>query len=293
MRAFWLLLALPWLAHSAAPPLAAGKGSFVFQDAAVNAGRPITVWYYEPADLGPDSDVLFVMHGVNRDAGRYLDEWIEVAKRHRAVLLCPEFSATDWPEDINYNLGNVFQTIDESGRAAGLQSEARWSFSLLDPIFDSVVARLSLQARGYLLYGHSAGAQFVHRLLFFRPDTKVKRAVSANAGWYMLPDPTVPFPYGLKGTPVREAAVRKALGMPLTILLGEEDVDPNNKWLRRSPGAMQQGPNRFARGQYYFAEAQRAARGLGTAFGWRLVTAPGVAHHDKQMVPYAERALFP
>ncbi|MDD5563820.1 MAG: hypothetical protein PHQ91_08915 [Thermoanaerobaculaceae bacterium] len=293
MGSLWLLLALPLLAQPAAPPLAAGKGSFVFQDAAVNAGRPITVWYYRPAGSGPDSDVLFVMHGVNRDAGRYLDEWIDVAGRHRAVLLCPEFSEADWPEDINYNLGNVFQTIDESGRAAGPQSEARWSFSLLDPIFDSVVARLSLRARGYLLYGHSAGAQFVHRLLFFKPDAKVKRAVSANAGWYMLPDRAVPFPYGLKGTSVGEDAVRKALGMPLTILLGEEDVDSNHKWLRKTPEAMRQGANRFERGQYYFAEARKIAGALGTAFGWRLVTAPGVAHHDKQMVPFAEKALFP
>ncbi len=292
MIGLWLLLALPLAVHSSVPPLAAGKGSFVFQEAAVNAGRPLTVWYYRPTDSGPDSDVLFVMHGVNRDASRYLDEWIDVARRHRAVLLCPEFSKTDWPEDFNYNLGNVFGTIDENERAADPQPEARWSFSLLDPIFDAVVARLSLQARGYLLYGHSAGAQFVHRLLFFKPDAKVKRAVSANAGWYMLPDPAVPFPYGLQGTSVGEAAVKKALGMPLTILLGEEDVDPSHKWLRTTPAAMRQGANRFERGRYYFAEAGKIARALGTAFGWRLVTAPGVAHHDKQMVPYAEKALF-
>lgn len=293
MGGLWLLLALPLLAQPAAPPLAVGKGSFVFQDASVNAGRPITVWCYRPAGAGPDSDVLFVMHGVNRDASRYLDEWIEVARRHRAVLLCPEFSEADWPEDVNYNLGNVFKTLDESGRAAGPQPEARWSFSLLDPIFDSVVSRLSLKARGYLLYGHSAGAQFVHRLLFFKPEAKVKRAVSANAGWYMLPDRVVPFPYGLKGTSVGEDAVRKALGMPLTILLGEEDVDPNHKWLRKTPEAMRQGANRLERGRYYFAEAEKAARALGAALRWRLVTAPGVAHHDRQMVPYAEKALFP
>ena len=293
MSALWLLLALPLAVHSSAPPLAAGKGSFVFQDASVNAGRPITVWSYRPADAGPDADVLFVMHGVNRDASRYLDEWIGVAERHGAVLLCPEFTVADWPEDINYNLGNVFGTIDENERAADPQPEARWSFSLLDPIFDSVVARLALRTRGYLLYGHSAGAQFVHRLLFFKPDAKVKRAVSANAGWYMLPDATVPFPYGLQGTSVGEAAVKKALGMPLTILLGEEDVDPSHKWLRTTPAAMRQGANRFERGRYYFAAAGKVARALGTAFGWRLVTAPGVAHHDKQMVPYAEKALFP
>ena len=287
-----LVLALPQLAQPSAPPLAAGKGSFVFQDAAVNAGRPITVWYYRPADAGPGSDVLFVMHGVNRDAGRYLDEWIAVARRHRAVLLCPEFTAADWPEDINYNMGNIFATVDEHDRVAGPQPEARWSYSLLDPIFDAVVARLSLHTRGYLLYGHSAGAQFVHRLLFFKPGAKVKRAVCANAGWYMLPDAGVPFPYGLKGTAVGAAAVKRALGMPLTILVGDQDVDPHHKWLRRTPEAMRQGANRFERGLYYFAEARRVAGALGTPFGWRLVTAPGAAHHDRQMVPFAEKVLF-
>ncbi|HQT93580.1 MAG TPA: hypothetical protein PLB88_02465 [Thermoanaerobaculaceae bacterium] len=54
MGSLWLLLALPLPAQPAAPPLAVGKGSFVFQDASVNAGRPITVWSYRPAGSGPD-----------------------------------------------------------------------------------------------------------------------------------------------------------------------------------------------------------------------------------------------
>ena len=40
---------------------------------------------------------------------------------------------------------------------------------------------------------------------------------------------------------------------PLTILLGEDDNDPNSKYLRRTPEALAQGAHRLARGRILFA----------------------------------------
>ena len=44
-------------------------------------GPDIRLWYIRPPGSPSDAQVLFVMHGVGRDADRYLLEWREVALR--------------------------------------------------------------------------------------------------------------------------------------------------------------------------------------------------------------------
>jgi hypothetical protein len=288
-----LTLCAPLCAQFPAEALKPGLGSFTFQDPKVNLGRPLRVWYRVPEVIKADTPVLMVMHGVRRDGERYRDDWAGVAGRHAAVLLCPEFSLADFPSDSQYNFGNVYPGPAEDGLLPEPRPEAEWSYSCLDPIFEAVVARLKLQTQGYLLYGHSAGSQFVHRMAFFKPGAKAKQIVSANAGWYMFPDPAIRFPYGLGGTPCDPARVRQALALPMTILLGDQDIDPGHKDLRRTPGAMRQGRFRLERGKAYFAAAREQAERLKTPFNWKLVLAPGVAHSDKNMAPFAEKVLFP
>ena len=50
------------------------------------------------------------------------------------------------------------------------------------------------------LFGHSAGGQFVHRMLSFGFRDRVAVAVSANAGTYAMPDLSTPWPFGLGET---------------------------------------------------------------------------------------------
>ena len=70
----------------------------------------------------------------------------------------------------------------------------------------------------------------------------------ANAGWYTMPDWSVEYPYGLKGTPATPENVGARLAQRLLVLLGTADVDPNHASLSRTPESMAQGPHRFARG---------------------------------------------
>jgi hypothetical protein len=288
-----LILVLPVGAQIPPGAFQPGKGSYTFEQPAINQGRPLRVFYSVPVNCKPDAPVLMVMHGVQRDADRYRDDWTTIAERHGAVLVCPEFSKTDFPSDSQYNFGNVYGDFHEETKLPAPLPEAQWTFTCLDPIFDAVAARLKLKTPGYLLYGHSAGSQFVHRMLFFKPNAKALRTVSANAGWYMFPDPAVAFPYGTGGTNCDDARLRRVLGLPITILLGDQDIDPNHKQLRRTPGAMAQGPFRFARGKAFFEAARKQAERLKVPFAWQLVTAPGVAHHDKGMSVHAEAVLFP
>jgi len=271
---------------AADPTAAVPKGahdSFEF----TQAGKHVKVWYYAAPGLAADAPVVVVMHGVGRNGEDYLNDWAGAAAERHFLLIVPEFSKAEFPGDAGYNYGN---TVDEAGKPLPRE---QWSFSMIEPVFDAALARTHHRSATYFLYGHSAGAQFVQRFLYFVPQARVAHAVAANAGWYMLPDLAVAFPYGLKGAPVSETDLGTTLRRRVTILLGEADVDPKAKALRHTPEADAQGPYRFARGQYFFRYAQNAAATLKIPFGWSLATAPGIAHSDPGMTPFAVRCLFP
>lgn len=256
-------------------------GSFEFNGYAPLADRPLRVWYDAPAGDLSTTKVIVVMHGQGRTGESYRDSWLTEARRAGALLIVPEFSDALYPGSDAYNLGNV-----ES------EPPSRWSYAIIEPLFDFVQADTGNRTDGYLMYGHSAGAQFVHRFLLLTPMNRVKRAVIANAGWYTAPETDVAFPYGLRGGPVTDVGLRRALATQLTVLLGENDTDPADPDLRHTSGADRQGPHRFARGSFFFQSGLRTARALAAPFGWTLQTVPGVAHSNSGMVPAAARVLF-
>ena len=259
---------------------ARGSGWFMFKNW---AGPPITVWTYAP-ESGSLSDlpVVVVMHGVNRDGDRYRDEWIEAARAHDLIILAPAFSNTDFPKAAGYNLGNMF---DEATDAA--IDEEMWSFSSIDLLFDEAVQSIGGSQTSYALYGHSAGAQFVHRYLYFKPETRADLFLSANAGWYTMPDFGEAFPYGLQGSELDPLQLKHALQAEMVVLLGDRDTDETDPNLRRTPEAMAQGPHRFARGQTFFQAARERALENGVAFGWQQVTVPQAHHSNALMAPAA------
>lgn len=245
------------------------------------AGIEQHVYLARPPKLGAERPVVFVMHGMRRNADEYRDQWYDLAEEHDFLVVVPEFSEKDFPKADGYNLGNVY------GPKGGTRDPSRWAFSVIEPLFDEVRRRYDMNAEAYALYGHSAGAQFVHRFLFHVPDARVSRVVAANAGWYTMPDFRTPFPYGLKGSNVGPQKLRQALQLPLLVLLGEADTDPEHRSLSRTPEALAQGAHRFARGQAFFAAGRAEAARMGVPFGWLLETVPDADHDNRKMAPAA------
>lgn len=285
-----LLLAAPAQAQSACAPgnssadlhaeasdtFAAGKQCFVFSDW---PGPELPVWLYVPTGIDrAQAPIAIIMHGASRDPDRYRDEWAAKAQEYGFIVAAPGFSRADFPGSADYNLGGM-----RDGETGQWREPDMWSYSAVEPIFDAVKARLGSAQAGYTLYGHSAGSQFVHRTLFFRPGPRAKRFLAANAGWYTFPDTQVAFPFGLGETMIDEAQVRAALAQDVVILLGDQDSDPMDDQLNRSAGAMAQGPHRFARGQAFYAAARALAQSKGWDFGWSLRVVPGVAHSNGGM----------
>lgn len=248
-------------------------------------GPALPVYYQLPDQVTPDTPVVFVMHGVKRDADRYRDEWANLARQHGFIVIVPEFGQADFPGSRGYNTG-FFTATDGTPRP-----RTQWSFAAIEPLFDEVQQRFGTRVARYTIYGHSAGAQFVHRYLMFMPEARIDQAIAANAGWYTMPDPGIPFPYGLGAAPVDTAALRAAMGKPMIVLLGTADTDLDDPNLRKTPEANAQGPHRFARGQEFFAQGQSRAEMLGARFDWSLVSVPDVGHKNGEMAKAAAQAI--
>jgi hypothetical protein len=273
-----------------------GRLSFDTQD-----GRSMNARSYRASGFRPtDGPIWFVMHGVDRDVERYLDAAAPWAERHGALLIVPDYARGTFPTSEDYTLG-----VTRSGRAnAAAGHEGRWrqppdfAYLEVERLFETVRGTLAGRQRGYFLFGHSAGAQFTHRLLTFVPCARVLAAVAANAGWYTLPlDDAASqhaMPYGLGGVPAGLVDRRALLGARLTLLLGTRDTaevgDDDN--LRDTPAAQAQGRHRLERGRHYLETGRQLARHLGLPFGWQLHEAPGAGHQVREVIGSAAHLLF-
>lgn len=252
-----------------------GLGSFFYP--IPGSDQRIRVWYSMPRNLPQSAPIVFVMHGVNRDARRYRDYWVDHSYQQQFMLVVPEFDLDLYPESESYGLANIISATGE------INPPEQWIFNHIEGIFDQVKQLISSSAETYTIYGHSSGAQFIHRMIMLRPDSRIRLAIAANSGWYTLPTFYEDFPYGLDGIPLTEATLRDAFAQELVIMLGSEDSDPDHRNLNQSERATEQGPHRLARGQHFFEQARAQAEALNLPFRWQLQIVEGVGHSNAGM----------
>jgi len=270
------------------------KINFVTRD-----GKSLVAHIYRPSRFNPkNGPIWFVMHGINRNANDYIKTAAPVAERYQALTIVIEFSRRHYPTSEDYTLG-----ITTNGRANNRAAkEGRYRrpenylYNEIERVFEAIRLEFSGKQHGYYLFGHSAGAQFTHRMLTFVPCARVLGAVSANAGWYTLPEQgnNLSMPYSLRGGPSTASDIKALLSAPLTLLLGTKDIKgPEiDRNVRKSSAAMAQGSNRLARGKNYFEIGQSLARSMNVCFGWQLVLEPGAGHNVKQVIESAGHLLF-
>lgn len=272
------LLFMPPVGAASAEGLPVGESEF-----RVEAPRgEVPIYTYRPATFGSHSPIWIVMHGVGRTADDYFDVWRPLAEAQGALLLVPEFPKKQWPDSWRYALGNV-----ATSKLVNLPSRD-WAFTVIEEAFATAVALTGSRETRFYLYGHSAGAQFVHRYVMQTGGRGVKLAISANAGWYILPDHEYRFPYGLRGSSISDRNLRSAFATPMVVLLGQEDTIRGRN-VRQVAETNAQGPHRLARGRYFFRRSAASAHRMRARFGWRIEEVPGAGHRNDEMASTAAR----
>ena len=100
------------------------------------------------------------------------------------------------------------------------------------------------------------------------------------------------YPYGCRDAGIDEKDLKKVFQKNLVILLGEQDINTNDKSLWKTSEANRQGPHRLARGKNYFQNARQNGRKMGATFRWFLQTVPRVGHSNSGMARVAAPLLL-
>ena len=266
-----------------AKPFATGKDSFVINAYKHTDRKTIRVWTYKPAEWTSADPVLFVMHGMGRNAEDYLDAWTELAEQKGIMLIAPEFASKFYRVITNdYQEGNLKSYF-------GWQNpESEWAFTVVENVFDHVNTVNGLSLDGYLIFGHSAGGQFVQRMVAMKPQSRINKAIAANAGTYSFMEEEAPYPYGLGDVNYN---LQGSFAKHLVVLLGELDNNAQQGQLDQTDMAMEQGPNRLERGSNFFQASKTVAGDNGFDFNWQIQVVPDVGHEYKRMSEAAAELL--
>lgn len=79
----------------------------------------------------------------------------------------------------------------------GQNARDQWIYGIPGRVFAALRASGVTRRQTARLFGHSAGAQFSHRLTAVEDPGIFEAALAANAGWYTLPTLQKHFPEGL------------------------------------------------------------------------------------------------
>ena len=190
-------------------------------------GAKLPVFVAKPNKINKSTRLVVVMHGRKRNAEEYRDQWSEVAKDLNLLVLVPEFSEQNFPQVWGFNYGNLktvlLEPIDKSLHA----------FSAIEPLANRALKRFKLKSDNWGIYGHGAGAHFVHRYVLHHPEASHSLAIAANLGWYLsMTDQE--WPFGLKNSGINDNQLKKAFGRHFLLMLGRADTStkPNSPYVK-------------------------------------------------------------
>ena len=185
--------------------------------------------------------VLVIAHGTPNSGQSttelsklFIQRWTEFASQRRLLLISVSFNRENFASDsrkVGYGYRGLF------GRAIGADEYVIQLVEKYQPL-------CSIQDGRFLLYGHSAGGQFLIRFCVMHPD-RIAAAVASAPGRFAYPKPDVRWPNGMKTfsrnviwneketykTVIEPSAenFRAAAKLPIVVLYGEKDTADQSK----------------------------------------------------------------
>ena len=184
----------------------------------------VEIFYLTPKKIDINTQILFVIHGNNRNAEDYISAWIPFIENKNIIVVAPKFDKK------NFRYFFLLESATSSGEINKNSDEyINKSISLFFNFFKS---KYSLVTNKYKMFGHSAGAQFTHRYMLLSDDRRISNAVIANAGWYTFLNGEN-FPYGIKNTPIdiSNDHIKWFMSNKASLLIGNNDTKLNNELL--------------------------------------------------------------
>jgi hypothetical protein len=251
--------------------------------------RPLLLHSARPQSFDADTPVLIVHHGVGRNGRDYRDYWLRLVNEAAILAISVEFTEEAFPDYLWYHFGNLH---DEKGTP---NPREQCTYGIDERLFAALRAQGLTRRQRYGLFGHSAGGQYVHRMLSFGFRDRVAVAVSANAGTYAMPDLEIAWPFGLGETGLDADTLRPLLEFPIVVMTGTLDTKTTGRFFPKGPRSMRQGTTRHERAHNYVRAGHAAAEALGTRCAWTVIDVPDVGHDGERMsiaaAPVAAAAL--
>jgi pimeloyl-ACP methyl ester carboxylesterase len=239
--------------------------------------QPLFLHSARPRAFDANTPVLLVHHGVGRNGSDYRDYWLRVVDECGILAIAIEFSEESFPDYLWYHFGNLH---DERGAP---NPREQWTYGIDERLFEALRAQGLTSRQQYGLFGHSAGGQFVHRMLSFGFRDCVAVAVSANAGTYAMPELETPWPFGLGEIGIDADALRQLLAFPITVMTGTQDIKTTGRYFPKGPRSMRQGATRHERAHNYVRAGHATAEALRTRCAWSVINVPDVGHDGERM----------
>jgi pimeloyl-ACP methyl ester carboxylesterase len=227
-------------------------------------------YLFVPPNRQPASPLLVTVHGISRNARELVSALAGRAEQLGVVIMAPVFG--------DYRYGD-YQRLGRRGRGARADKA-------LQKLIRQVIAELKLISSRFYLYGHSGGAQFAHRYAMAYPREVAALGLSA-AGWYTLPDPDLPYPYGIRPTSDAYGLTldpKEFLRVPACVFIGDGDVSRDGSFNRSDNVDAVQGRNRKERAAHWVASMTEAARVLGYGTHYSLHVLLGADHDFDELV---------
>lgn len=228
------------------------------------AGSPRREYFLHVASTADErSPVVVLVHGITRNAAEHASGFSAVAEQAGAILIAPLFTKEAY--------GQYQQLADP-------QSGIRADLALLD-ILEAVARETGASTDRIHLFGFSGGAQFAHRFMMLYPE-RISAVAVAAAGWYTLPDHELPYPLGIKSSPLpgRRAKPARFLAVARHVFVGDRDISRDRSLRTSRKLDRLQGDTRLARARTWFDAMEREAEREGSTACSSFTLLKGIGH---------------